>query len=274
MHAARIVPNQAPKAVAQFVLYPAIDLRHGRVVQLAPGADRRVAQERPSPEAQARAFEEAGSRWLHVVDLDAAFGERNQWTQLSRLLSDRRSRIQFGGGVRHMTDVQQLLDLGVERVVVGTQAVRNPLWLRELCRIFPRRIVVALDARQRELVVEGWTEETGIDAVAMARDLDNAGLLAILFTDVEGRPSMELVAELRVATPQTPLVVAMPEATLESLDRMAAAGVDGVVLGRSLYEGDLDLVAALDKYPSPPAHWPLAVVSAREEFVRDGGDGA
>ncbi len=241
-----------------FVLYPALELRHGHVVQLEGGDPHQVVVERPSPEAQAMAFEEAGSRWLHIIDLDAAFGERNQWGRLARLLSDRRSRIQFGGGIRHMTEIQQLLDLGVERVVLGTQAVRNPLWLREVCRIFPQRIVLALDAKGRELVVEAWTEETGLDAVAMAQDLDDAGLAAILFTDVSGKPDAAVVAQLRAAT-KTPLLVGAKKASLIDLDAFAAAGVNGAVLGTSVYEGDLDLAAALEKYPSPP-HWPLAVV--------------
>jgi len=255
------VPATAPR----LTLYPAIGLRHGRVVELAGGDPARIVVEKPSPDAQARAFEAAGSRWLHVVALDAAFGERNQWTHLARLLSDRRSRIQFGGGVRHMAEVQQLLDLGVERVVVGTQAVRNPLWLRELARIFPSRIVLALDGRVGDLLVEGWREEAGAHAVAVASAMDDCGLAAILYTEVDGTASPALVRELRAALARTPLLVGAPKATLADLDALAAAGVDGAVLGHNVLEGELDLAEALEHYPSPPV-WPLAVVAAREEL--------
>ncbi len=255
------------------VLYPAIDLRHGHVVQLEGGDPHRVALERPSPEAQARAFEEAGSRWLHVVDLDAALGERNQWGHLGKLLSDRRSRVQFGGGIRHMTDVQQLLDLGVERVIVGTQAVRNPLWLRELARIFPKRIVLALDARAGHLVVDGWTTDTGIEAVTFAAGLDDAGLAAVIFTPVGGKADDGILAGLRSALKVTPLVVAAPDASLADLDMMAAAGIDGAVLGLSVYEGRLDLEEALARYPSPP-RWPVLLAAAADEGLPEPGFGA
>lgn len=255
------------------MLYPAIDLRHGHVVQLVGGDPHRVAAERPSPEAQARAFEEAGSRWLHVIDLDAAFGERNQWGHLGRLLSDRRSRVQFGGGVRHMAEVQQLLNLGVERVVIGTQGVRNPGWLRELCRIFPGCIVLALDSRGGKLLVEGWTEETDMDATTLARELDDAGLAAFLFTDLEGKTDAAVMAGLRSAAARTPLLVGASNASLDDLDAMAAAGIDGAILGLSVYEGRLDLEEALARYPSPP-RWPLAVLAAREEAELGPGDEA
>jgi phosphoribosylformimino-5-aminoimidazole carboxamide ribotide isomerase len=237
------------------IVLPAIDLRHGKVVQLVGGDPGNVAVERPSPEAQAKAWEDAHATWVHVVDLDAAFGERNQWAVLPRILG-RRLQVQFGGGIRSMTQIQQLLDLGVHRVVLGTQGVRNPEWLREVCRIFPGRIVLAVDARGRDVVVKGWTEATGLDVVDLARGLDDAGLAGFLYTNVEKEGRLQgidkaVVSELRRNTPKTPLLVSGGITSLDDLDWLAGEKVDGVVLGMSIYTGAIDLGTATTKYPQP-----------------------
>jgi len=237
------------------ILYPAIDLRHGKVVQLVGGDPANVAVERPSVDAQAKAWQEAGATWVHVVDLDAAFGERNQWSQLPRVLG-RRLHVQFGGGVRSMTQVQQLLELGVERVVVGTQGVKHPAWLRELCVVFPGRIVLAVDARRRDVVVKGWTESTGLDVVELARGLDGAGLAAFLYTNVEKEGRLqgldkEVVQELRRNTPKTPLLVSGGITSAADLDWLQEQGVDGAVLGMSIYTGAIDLKSAVQRIPQP-----------------------
>ncbi|HEX2066060.1 MAG TPA: 1-(5-phosphoribosyl)-5-[(5-phosphoribosylamino)methylideneamino] imidazole-4-carboxamide isomerase [Candidatus Thermoplasmatota archaeon] len=259
-----------------FTLYPAIDLRHGKVVQLVGGDPAQVALERPDPAAQAQDFADAGATWLHVVDLDAAFGGRNQWLHLGRI-QRAGLRLQFGGGVRSMTQVQQLLDLGVERVVVGTQGVRNPEWLRELARIFPGRIVLAIDARGRDVAVKGWTEATGLDAVELAARLDDAGLAAFLYTNVEREGRLAgvdraTIAALRLAAPRTPLLASGGIATLEDLAWLKEAGVAGAVLGMSVYKGTIDLTQALERFP--PAAVPLVrVLHSREDRGGRGGAG-
>jgi phosphoribosylformimino-5-aminoimidazole carboxamide ribotide isomerase len=242
--------------MGEFLLLPAIDLRHGKVVQLVGGDPANVALERPDAEEQAAAWEEAKATWIHVVDLDAAFGERNQWSVLARLLG-RRTRIQFGGGIRSMTQVQQLLELGVERVVVGTQGVLNPAWTKELCRVFPGRIVLAIDARGRDIVVKGWTQATGQDVVSFAKSLDEIGLAAFLYTNVEREGQMRgmdraVVTELRTAL-RTPLLVSGGVTTMDDLEFLRGAGVAGAVLGMSVYMGKIDLEAAIRKYPQPKA---------------------
>jgi phosphoribosylformimino-5-aminoimidazole carboxamide ribotide isomerase len=238
------------------ILYPAIDLRHGKVVQLVGGDPKDVALERPSVEAQAQAWEDAKATWVHVVDLDAAFGEKNQWALLPRILG-RRMHVQFGGGIRSMTQIQQLLELGVERVVVGTQGVRNPEWLRELCVVFPGRIVFAVDARGRDVVVKGWTENTGLDVITLARGLDDAGLAAFLYTNVdkEGRlqgMDKSIISDLRNNTPKTPLLVSGGIANMADLQWLGEHGVDGAVLGMSIYTQAIDLKAAVQSIPQPP----------------------
>jgi phosphoribosylformimino-5-aminoimidazole carboxamide ribotide isomerase len=267
------------------ILYPAIDLRHGKVVQLVGGDPSQVAVEQPSVEAQAKAWQDANATWVHVVDLDAAFGERNQWAQLTKVLG-RRLHVQFGGGVRSMTQVQQLLELGVERIVVGTQGVKNPAWVKELCIIFPGRIVLAVDARGRDVVVKGWTESTGLDAVELARSLDGAGLAAFLYTNVEREGRLQgldkaVVADLRRNTPKTPLLVSGGVTSMEDLDWLQGQGVDGVVLGMSVYTGAIDLKAAVQRFPQPAFRAPRRVAVAGEEDEDDeehgdlaGDDGA
>lgn len=269
-------------AAKRLLVLPAIDLRHGKVVQLVGGDPRSVAIERPDAEAQAKAWEEAGATWVHVVDLDAAFGEKNQWALLPRILG-RRMRVQFGGGIRSMTQIQQLLELGVERVVVGTQGVRNPEWLRELCVVFPGRIVFAVDARGRDVVVKGWTETTGIDLITLARSLDDAGLAAFLYTNVEKEGRLQgmdraVVAELRNNCPKTPILVSGGVTSLEDLAWLEDHGVAGAVLGMSIYAGSLDLRATLQHFPQPAfrsrAPVPLDP-DAEAEGEGDGdGDGA
>ena len=238
------------------ILYPAIDLRHGKVVQLVGGDPKNVAVERPDVDAQAKAWEDAKATWVHVVDLDAAFGEKNQWALLTRILG-RRLHVQFGGGIRSMTQIQQLLELGVERVVVGTQGVRNPEWLRELCVVFPGKIVLAVDARGRNVVVKGWTEDTGLDVVTLARSMDDAKLAAFLYTNVskEGRlqgMDKAIVSELRNNTPKTPLLVSGGISGMADLQWLAEHGIDGAVLGMSIYTGAVDLKAAVAAIPQPP----------------------
>ena len=259
------------------ILYPAIDLRHGKVVQLVGGDPSKVAVEQPSVDAQAKAWQDASATWVHGVDLDAAFGERNQWAQLPRILG-RRLHVQFGGGVRSMTQVQQLLELGVERVVVGTQGVQHPAWLKELCIVFPGRIVLAVDARGRDVVVKGWTESTGLDAVEFARSLDGAGLAAFLYTNVEKEGRLQgidkaVVADLRKNTPKTPLLVSGGITSLDDLDWLEGQGVDGVILGMSVYTGAIDLKAAVQRFPQPAFRAPRHVAAIGEEDEDDEAHG-
>lgn len=259
-------------STAGFVLFPAIDLRHGKVVQLVGGDPARVAVELPDADEVAQQWAQAKATWVHVVDLDAAFGERNQWSQLPRLL-DRRMKMQFGGGIRSMTQVQQLLELGVERVVVGTQGVLNPLWVRELCKIFPGRIVLAVDARGRDVVVKGWTEATGKDVVDLARGMDDAGLAAFLYTNVEKEGLLQgidrrVVEDLRRNAPRTPLVVSGGITSIADLEWLAQAGVSGAVLGMSIYTGAIDLAKANERFPQP-AHRPRLFPRAMPDADHD-----
>jgi len=250
---AQVRVGQRPVIAMQ--IYPAIHIRDGQAVFLAADDPDRVVVEGGKAVSQAARWREAGARRLHVVDLDAAWGGDGQRRDLTRIVG-LGLPVQFGGGIRHMTEIQHILDLGVDRVVVGTQAVRNPLWARELGHVFPGRVVLALDARERELSVEGWTEATGQDIVAEVRSLDDAGLAAFLCTDIgrDGRLAgfdEGLVRELRDSARRTPLLVGggiRSEADLAALQQI---GVDGAVVGRCLYEEGFDLRSAVQRFDAP-----------------------
>lgn len=235
---------------------PAIDLRHGRVVQLVGGDPGAVALEADrTPLEQANAWREAGATRLHVVDLDAALGGDRQWHHVGRVVQAGLP-VQFGGGIRSMLDVQKLLDNGVAQVIVGTQGVQNPDWVRELAILWPGRVVLAVDARGRDVQVKGWTEGTGIDAVELARSLDACGLGGVLYTDVsrEGRLEgidPEVIHLLRDATPNTRLIVSGGVTDMDDLQALADMGVDAVVLGMSVYTGRIDLAEAVQRFEAP-----------------------
>lgn len=244
------------------IVYPAIDIRGRRVVQLVGGDPDQVAvEEERRPGDQARHWRGEGARHVHVVDLDAALGGRRQWDQLGRIIAEG-VKVQFGGGIRSMVDVQQLLDLGVDAVVVGTQGVRNPDWLRELSGLFPGKVVLAVDARGRDVVVEGWTESAGKDVVELASDLDDAGLGGFLYTNVEKEGRLDgidagIVRDLRDATPNTRLIVSGGITSMEDLHVLDGLAVDAVVLGMSIYTGRIDLAEAIRRFerhePAGPA---------------------
>lgn len=234
-------------------ILPAIDLRQGAVVQLVGGDPEQVAvRAEKTPAEQAAHWMRQGARTVHVIDLDAAFEEGDQWIVLGRILRTG-ARVQFGGGVRSMLQIQKLLDLGVHRVIVGTQGIENPAWLRELAGLWPGRIVLAIDARGRDVVVKGWTKRTGLDVVELARGLDEAGLAAFLYTNVdkEGRLGgfdHDVMQDLVDATPVTPLIASGGIKDMDDLDALAALGVDEVVLGMSVYTGAIDLKTAIMRF--------------------------
>ncbi len=228
---------------------PALDLLGGRVVRLAQGDFRRVTDYRLDAVEVASRWAQLGARWVHVVDLDGAReGCPRNLATVARLVATG-LRIQFGGGLRTEAAVAQALAVGVERVVVGTRAVLDPPWLERLCQRWGDRVVVALDVREGRVVVRGWTEATGGDVEAIAREVLACGARRLLATDVAsdgvmGGPNLPLYRRL----------VALPAAVLasggvrhaEDVRALKHVGVDGVVVGRALYEGALSLEQALE----------------------------
>jgi phosphoribosylformimino-5-aminoimidazole carboxamide ribotide isomerase len=235
-------------------LYPAIDLKDGQCVRLRRGAMDQATVYSSDPAGQARAWQDAGFAWLHVVDLNGAFAGRPvNAAVVAAILAAVTIPVQLGGGIRDMAGIEAWLAAGVRRVILGSAAVKNPALVRQACRDFPGRIAVGIDARDGKVTSEGWAETSSIDARDLALSLEDAGVAAIVYTDVarDGMLSgLNLQQTVALATSvTTPVIASGGVGGLSDLAdlRRAAAGtrVDGVIVGRALYDGRVDPAAAL-----------------------------
>lgn len=233
----------------RFEVIPAVDIQDGEVVQLV-GGERGTETRYGDPVAAARRWVDAGARTLHMVDLDGAFeGERVNAAAIEAVVDAVEVPIQLGGGVRSVEDAVDLLELGVDRVILGTAAVERPAIVEEIDARYTDSVIVSLDARDGEVVVEGWTETTGLDPAAAAERYEKLGAAAILFTDVdvEGQLSgvnIELVRRVCAAV-EIPVIASGGVATIDDIRTLKDAGAAAVVVGTALYEGRFTLEAAM-----------------------------
>jgi phosphoribosylformimino-5-aminoimidazole carboxamide ribotide isomerase len=234
-------------------VYPAIDLLDGRVVRLTRGQRKAPTVYELEPVAAVQRFAAAGARWVHVVDLNRAFGDgASNLEHVRRVIEEasrRGMRAQVGGGLRDPADLEAVFECGAARVVIGTVAAVNPTLMKELVERFGGRVAVALDARGGEVVVKGWTEGTGRRIDDLAGELARMGLRRLVYTDVErdgafGGPDVEGAARLAQAT-ALPVIVSGGVGDLAHVTAAVAARVDGLIVGRALYEGRVDLAAAI-----------------------------
>jgi phosphoribosylformimino-5-aminoimidazole carboxamide ribotide isomerase len=235
-------------------LYPAIDLKDGECVRLRRGAMDEATVYSSDPAGQARAWQDAGFAWLHVVDLNGAFAGRPvNAAAVAAILAAVTIPVQLGGGIRDMAGVESWLMAGVRRVILGSAAVKHPALVREACRAFPGRIIVGIDARDGIVATDGWAETSAISARELALSFEDAGAAAIVYTDI-GRDGMlsGLNLEQTVALAgsiATPVIasggVGGPR-DLADLRRVAVGTrIEGVIVGRALYDGRIDPRAAL-----------------------------
>ncbi|HLT39242.1 MAG TPA: 1-(5-phosphoribosyl)-5-[(5-phosphoribosylamino)methylideneamino]imidazole-4-carboxamide isomerase [Enhygromyxa sp.] len=243
------------------LVIPAIDLLEGRAVRLAKGDRSRATVYSDEPWTLVAEFARAGARRIHVVDLDGAFaGEPRQVALIGRLLDAvgefEGVEIEVGGGIRDAAAVERLIDAGVDKVVIGTLAIREPELVAELCRRFPNAMVVAIDARDGMVAVEGWTETSTIAAAELACRAAEWGAAALLYTDVsrdglQVGPAVEATAALQAEVDRTlpdrrvDVIASGGVGSLEHLDALARAGVRAVICGRALYEHSFTLEEAL-----------------------------
>ncbi len=236
------------------ILYPAIDLKDGAVVRLLRGKMASATVFGEDPAAQARGFADAGFQWLHIVDLNGAFeGRPVNRAAVTAILGAVELPVQLGGGIRDMATIEAWLEAGVRRVILGTAAVKRPELVREACRAFPARIVVGIDARAGRVAVEGWAEESDVTALELARRFEDAGVAAIVYTDIERDGALQGVnavatAELAAAL-SVPVIASGGIANLDdlaSLLAVAESGVTGAIIGRALYDGRIEPRAALE----------------------------
>ncbi len=231
-------------------IFPAVDIQNGQAVRLRQGDFDRVTVFDDSPAAAARRWAEAGAPWVHMVDLD---GARTGKAVNAGLIREAAAQIdipiQLGGGVRDLDAVVAALDLGVQRVVIGTAALRDPEFFKTACREFPGRVVAGIDARNGLVATHGWAETSGIAATAAAADLSLPGIAAIVFTDIarDGMmqgPNLDSLQEVMAAA-TVPVIASGGISTLDDLRAVAALGVSGAIIGRALYDGSIDLADAL-----------------------------
>jgi phosphoribosylformimino-5-aminoimidazole carboxamide ribotide isomerase len=235
-----------------FTLYPAIDLKQGQVVRLKRGAMEDATVYSQYPAAQAARFAQQGFGWVHVVDLDGAFAGRpaNQDAVRAILAAVPGLKVQLGGGIRDMATARAWLEAGVRRIILGSAAVKDPDFARAACHAFPGRVVLGIDARDGMVATEGWAETSGVAATDLAQSFAASGAAAIIYTDI-ARDGM-LAGVNVAATAALAAAVAVPViasggvAGLTDLVALRATGiVAGAILGRALYEGQLDPAAAL-----------------------------
>jgi phosphoribosylformimino-5-aminoimidazole carboxamide ribotide isomerase len=234
-------------------LIPAIDLKDGRCVRLRQGRMEEETVFSDDPVKVAESWVQAGARRLHIVDLDGAFAGQPKNARLIRAIADACPDlpIQVGGGIRNLQTIEAYLAAGVSFAIIGTQAVRDPAFVNQVCQALPGHIMVGLDARDGKIAVEGWAEGSDYGAVELARRFEDAGVSAIVYTDISRDGMMQGVN--LVATEQLAEAIAIPviaSGGVSSLDDIRAlcalrgAGISGAIIGRALYEGALDLTSA------------------------------
>ena len=234
------------------ILYPAIDLKDGRCVRLLRGSMESATVFGEDPAAQARAFVAAGCRWLHLVDLDGAFaGRPMNAAAVEAILAAVAVPVQLGGGIRDRATLEAWLENGVTRVILGTAALRDPVLVREAARAHPGRVAVGIDARGGQVAVEGWAETSDVAAVDLARRFEDAGVAAVVYTDIErdgamAGPNVAATAALARAV-SVPVIASGGVSSMADLRALKESGapLDGAISGRALYEGRLDLAEAV-----------------------------
>ena len=235
------------------IIYPAIDLKDGACVRLLRGDMTAVTVYNEDPAEQARRFAESGFTWLHLVDLNGAVeGKPVNAKAVEAIIATTKLPIQLGGGIRNIATIEDWLSRGVERVVLGTAAVRNPSLVKEACAKFPGRVAVSIDSREGLVAVEGWRETSTMRTLDLALDMEQAGVAAIVFTDINrdgamGGINLEATVDLAFAL-TTPVIASGGVSSIEdiaAIRREEGSGIAGVICGRALYDGRIDPAAAL-----------------------------
>ncbi|WP_424989594.1 1-(5-phosphoribosyl)-5-[(5-phosphoribosylamino)methylideneamino]imidazole-4-carboxamide isomerase [Fluviibacterium sp. S390] len=234
------------------ILYPAIDLKDGHCVRLLKGDMTKATVFSDSPARQARAFQDAGCEWIHLVDLNGAFeGQPVNAAAVEAILSEISVPAQLGGGIRDMATIEMWLTKGISRVILGTVAVEDPDLVRAAAAAFPGQVAVGLDARNGFVATRGWAEETEIQVTDLARKFEDAGIAAIIYTDInrDGAmqgPNTDATAALARAT-TIPVIASGGVSSMQDLIDLRDCGtpLNGAISGRALYDGALDLGEAL-----------------------------
>ena len=244
------------------IIIPAVDIKNGRCVRLFQGRMDSETVFSDDPAAMAKRWEEEGAELIHVVDLDGAVGKRPQNTDsIRKILEAVNVPVQVGGGIRNEETIKMYLDFGIGRVIVGTEAIQNPQLVKDACRAFPDQIVVGIDARKGMVAIEGWTKTTEIQAVDLAKQFEDCGVAAIIFTDIhrDGMQTGPNINETRrlAENVSIPVIASGGVSTIEDIINLLPlkeAGVTGVITGRAIYNGTLNLNEAIQISKQNKAH--------------------
>jgi phosphoribosylformimino-5-aminoimidazole carboxamide ribotide isomerase len=240
------------------LILPAIDLRGGKCVRLRQGDYSQETVFGDDPVAMARRWVSEGARALHLVDLDGAKeGKPVNGPVVRRIVESVDVPCQVGGGLRTEADIEATLEIGVARVVLGTRALQDPAWVRQMAQTYPKQVTVGLDAREGKVATHGWLETSEASALDMAREFANWPLYAIVYTDIArdgmlGGPDFDGLTELAAAVP-LPVIASGGITTLDNVRELIARNVFGCIIGRALYEGKIDLSAVTDLVQSGKA---------------------
>ena len=235
------------------ILFPAIDLKDGQCVRLKLGDMDQATVYNNDPGAQAKAFEDQGFEWLHVVDLNGAFaGESVNGSAVEAILKATKNPVQLGGGIRTLAHIESWLSKGLARVILGTVAVRDPELVKEACKKFPGKVAVGIDAKGGKVAVEGWAEASSLGVVELAKKFEGAGVAAIIYTDIDrdgvlAGINWDSTIDLAEAV-SIPVIASGGLASLADIVRMTmpdAKKLEGAISGRALYDGRIDPAQAL-----------------------------
>lgn len=235
------------------ILFPAIDLKDGQCVRLKLGEMSQATVFNDNPAAQAKSFEDQGFKYLHIVDLDGAFeGKPVNAAAVEAILAAIKIPAQLGGGIRDLRTIEMWLGKGVRRVILGTVAVRDPGLVKAACKAFPGHVAVGIDAKGGKVAVEGWAETSELTAIDLARRFEDAGVSAIIYTDIERDGilkglNLPATAELAQAT-KIPVIASGGLASIDDVKALLQheyARLEGAITGRALYDGRIDPKAAL-----------------------------
>ena len=234
------------------IVIPAIDLKDGKCVRLLQGRKDEVTVYSDDPPSMARHWQELGGELLHVVDLDGAFtGEQHNFSKIKAIREAIDIPIQIGGGIRDIDRIEKLIDLGVDRTIIGTSAVKNPEMVREACEKHPGNVLVGIDAKDGKVAVKGWVEVTELDAIEFAKQMQDAGAAGIIYTDIsrDGMltgPNIEAMATM-VKSVKIPVIASGGVSKLDDIQSlMKIKNLWGVITGKALYSGALKLEEAIE----------------------------
>jgi phosphoribosylformimino-5-aminoimidazole carboxamide ribotide isomerase len=231
------------------LIIPAIDLKEGQCVRLSQGQMDRATVYSQNPAEVARRWESTGAQRIHIVDLDGAVSGKPKNKNVIRSIRSAISiPVQLGGGIRDIKTIDEYLAAGIDDIILGTAAIKNPELLEKSCKMFPGKIIIGIDARNDRVSVQGWTEETEISAIDFAQQLDSSAVSAIIFTDIKRDgmlvgPNIESTTQLAKAV-AIPVIASGGVSCIEDIKRLLeieSFGVKGIIIGRALYTGDIDL---------------------------------